>query len=818
MAETKRKLTREQYYESINMPLLKGQKSLVKRIYTHPRTDDFVVDLFPYKIKNRESFYFRDHPENLSPISLKYKKYWDGDFLRHCLEGKWVEDTDAQTGEKRWVFMYPKMFFYINYAKILDKKRNRINPRLRDNEFISFTYLICSEGFSGFDEDDEYTCNNLVYKLQVGEELKSFEKRRLEADKSVLKPDGTYKVYIDPWEYLTAFYLNIDTRNKPLGKPLYENGYNNIMWLACRAVAKSLTIMMGHFYHEFLFSGVKRYEDRNQCNNALLFGIASPDSEALSKTLAAFEKAYNDQPGRYEFPLIKKTKLDKPKICWGAYYKNLTGTIPQTSGSFYHDVRARSQQKIIAGSQVQKSVILTTAEKAFTGERYRYQIIEEAGFLKHIKTIYTSAKDAIAIGEDIVGQFIALGTGGVMGAIKESKEMFLDPTTYRIFAIPNYWEKGDKYCGLFSGLYYKDENFKDEQGNTMFNEVLEYIVTQRAEDRKKKTVEEMGMDNMWNPLYPKEILRSSKKSPLPKVDAMDHLHDILSVSSNGESTFSLHASAGRFVDTAFGVDFKADLSLEPLYEWGDEHKKESTEGAWLLYEAPPENIPDGLYYILYDPIAQTGEGTSIQAIYVYKHYHPSEPKTKQGTIVASYVGRQTKIEDNFHEVLKAANYFNAKIFSENNAQAYAEFILRKSLQHMQYPTPYSVLAMYNLTSKTPKKDPYGFGYKANERINMWNLNKFAEWLTEPTKETDRGEVLERRLHTIKDPRILSEIVNFEYEEKSSFDAMSAMMSLPLLLADLEDFEVQDFDQEEEDPYFKYDYVEKPRPRAIITLY
>jgi intein/homing endonuclease len=201
--------------------------------YVEYENGDFAVDLFPYKIKNRDNFIFRDHPVNLNPNSFRFKQYWE-DFLKLCLEGKWVND------EGTWVFMMPKLFFYINYVVLSDEERNRINPRLRDNEWIAFTYFLCSEGFSGFEGDDKYTCNKYVGKLQRGELLQKFEQKALDEDKFVKTESGEYKQYVDPWVYLTETYLITDKRDKPLGQPIYSNGYYNVMMLCARAVGKAL--------------------------------------------------------------------------------------------------------------------------------------------------------------------------------------------------------------------------------------------------------------------------------------------------------------------------------------------------------------------------------------------------------------------------------------------------------------------------------------------------------------------------------------------------------------------------------------------------
>ena len=125
--------------------------------------DTPLVSLFPYQIQRRENFYFRDHPEQVHPRSPLYDKYW-GEFEQKVIEGVWIDD------EGTWVYMMPKLFFYVNYCRIPDKDRNVILPDLRDNEWIIFTYLLCCEGFSGFEGDEEYTSHDHIRRHESTKE------------------------------------------------------------------------------------------------------------------------------------------------------------------------------------------------------------------------------------------------------------------------------------------------------------------------------------------------------------------------------------------------------------------------------------------------------------------------------------------------------------------------------------------------------------------------------------------------------------------------------------------------------------------------
>jgi hypothetical protein len=180
--------------------------------------DQIVADLFPYKIKDRGRFYHRTHPEGLHPESLGYQKYWTN-FLKDCIEGKWIEDKNGV-----WVYMMPKLFYYINYVEILDEDRKRIKPMLCDLEWIFFTYFLCLDGFSGFEGDDKYTCNRLVerYNKSKDKTLSDRERKRYTLneiefesipDSCYSKETGELKEFIHPWYYLTRTYLIDDPRD-----------------------------------------------------------------------------------------------------------------------------------------------------------------------------------------------------------------------------------------------------------------------------------------------------------------------------------------------------------------------------------------------------------------------------------------------------------------------------------------------------------------------------------------------------------------------------------------------------------------------------
>lgn len=200
------------------------------------------VQLFP-TIINRGAFYNRDHPV-INPAKEEYIKYWRQE-KRRCIEGKWVQEA-----ENHWRWMNPTLYHYINHWEILivdEKNKSRYNapPIMDDNEWIMSTYITCCYGFSGFSEDEQYSCDRLLYKYfaekrdetdEYGEviRLTSYEKRQLEQNKYLKKPDGTYKEYIPPYEYLCRHH------EKPKGFHMYNNEPLNGMIFTARSNGKDL--------------------------------------------------------------------------------------------------------------------------------------------------------------------------------------------------------------------------------------------------------------------------------------------------------------------------------------------------------------------------------------------------------------------------------------------------------------------------------------------------------------------------------------------------------------------------------------------------
>lgn len=209
--------------------------------------DSFYIrdPVFPI-IKNRNNFVIKKHTY-YNPRSQAFINYWRL-HKKRCIEGFWsIDDPEYQIDVnnpvepigcgKKWRFMPPNLYFYVNFGVIKHKPEGSqktdpkkiVRPYLRDFEWAYFYNYIEARGFSGFSDDNEYTCLEAVDKFEKNEILEDDPELQVA---SIYKKDGSLKKYIPAREYLRQLF------DKPMGIPLYENQSKNMMLLGARGGGK----------------------------------------------------------------------------------------------------------------------------------------------------------------------------------------------------------------------------------------------------------------------------------------------------------------------------------------------------------------------------------------------------------------------------------------------------------------------------------------------------------------------------------------------------------------------------------------------------
>jgi len=194
------------------------------------------------RVNNRNNFLLKEIPE-YHPASRAYLNFWK-EQKRRCIEGFWSLDDDeinidvekgvdeSQTG--KWRYATPNLYFYVNFGIILHKPedapksapKKKIKPLLRDVEWEFFYNWLECRGFSGFADDDVYSCNRELVE-HIGDNGYEF-------DEHSYNSKGELKQYVPARDYLRQLH------DKPLGLPLYQNMAQDLLWLSARGIGKDL--------------------------------------------------------------------------------------------------------------------------------------------------------------------------------------------------------------------------------------------------------------------------------------------------------------------------------------------------------------------------------------------------------------------------------------------------------------------------------------------------------------------------------------------------------------------------------------------------
>lgn len=732
--------------------------------------------LFPV-LHNIQDFIIKEHPV-YHPDSHQYETYWEEQEII-CLEGKWGHDYNSETKEGGWRWMPGNLYYYINMTVIDDEDEEGnttavINPLLRDIEWIVlYGWAIC-RGFSGFQEDEEYTCHYLVKKLEDKTILSPKDKKLIKKQEySFLKSDGTYKKYVDPKEYL------YNTHSKPLGRAFHLNPAKNLFLLASRGIGKSFTCANAVIGHEFNFYG-KRFFDDSYLNDPA--GVEIFVGSALSSKSGDLLKKFS-----------KSQEYLKKKLgAWGSgedfvpgyFYNNTTGSLSANASSVYRHKYKKKENNVWGeagtGTSIKHGVYTTENPQAAVGTRPTVMVIEEVGLLNNVLQVQ-GANETCQIRRTKFGSSFYIGTGGNMEKITESKVIFEDPEAYGFLSYKDIWENRKKPIGLFIPAIYCDNDFKDKNGNTDINGALEQEMLIRSEKMKASSSSALDEYMMARPLKPSEMFMSPGGNVFPVYKIRER---IIEIETRG--LFDLHASVGmlEYVDKEKKeVKWVEDVKRKkkPILELNLDKYKGSIEGAIVIYEHPPNNIPaasynKSLYKIVYDPVKDDNGGTSLASILVHKGFSvTSWEEGMQDTIVAEYIGRYDQVEK-IHEIaIMLAHYYNCKVLPETNIPDFVRYVRMKNKYHILQLSPF--VAISKAIQNPGKK--YDVGVTMSTRLGIHSEQLIRQRLLETWKVLEDGTKL-TYIDKILSLRLLYELAS--YQKGKNADHVSSYKLLCLWLS------------------------------------
>jgi len=670
------------------------------------------------KINNRSNFIFRDFP-NYHPESLKYLEFWKV-VKRRIIEGYWGQDTKDTNETGMWRFMPPQLYFYTNLCYILHKKegaaktapRTKVHPNLDDIDWdFSYKWLE-ARGFSGFSEDDEFTCCRDVELFNKGKLLLE------DVPRSAYNKNGEIKKYIPARKYINKLF------DKPLGIPLYDNEAKNLTVLGSRGSGKSYWAGQLVILHEVITDGAKEYTEdtiKSPGKVELFVGAAmsSKSADLLEKTLMALNNLPGVwRPGTEEeipSPLYKRATgslLQPSKVPWVCKYQKKFGGEWQWVGSH---------------SSIKHGTWTIENPEAAAGGRYTVVVCEEFGLLPNSIQVHMSNIPTMYI-EHKFGSALYLGTGGNIEKIQQSQTIFCEPESYDALEFDDIWENTGK-IGYFIPATHSDRRFKDAEGNTRLEAALAYYNDKREKAKKAKSGNALDMEMQNYPLIPSEMFLNKSRNSYPLADLKHRLAELMTNDSILNATYK-----GKFVINEDGEVKWSVEDKQPIREYPV--KTDDVEGCIEMFYVPQRDadgrIPFGRYIAANDPIdddSNDDSNLSLQSFFIYDLWTEK--------IVLEYSGRTKFAKEFYEQCRRALIYYNARMLYENQKKGIFTYFDTKNSLYLLEDTPPELRDMDMQKGSTVGNK--GKGIYATPAINKWGRSELGPaWMNDQAASKPEG--------------------------------------------------------------------------------
>lgn len=649
-------------------------------------------------------------------------------------------------------------------------------------------------------DDEEYTSNILVYKIEKKIELTPEETIFLKNFQHLKKKDGTYKTYIDAREYL------YNKCASPKGLPIYDNAAKNLFLLGSRSLGKSFLVANGVVGHEFIFYGKKYYDEfiKEDVKGPEIFVGAAKGEKSidfLNKFSLTYEyhKTHNGAYGTGD--------NSEP----GIFHRNTTGTLVAAAKKIFtnsYQVKEGGINKEKgSGTKIYHGIFTTENPDSVAGKRPSVIVVEEVGLVENIISVYLSNEHAQKR-KTKFGSSFYLGTGGNIDKIVGCKIIFENPTEYKMLEYKDLWEDREHPIGMFIPAYYGNTIYLDAHGNTDIEAAYEQELHERSIREHNKNSSSLDGYKMGKPLVPSEIFLSRSSFIFPVIELREREMEL-----DVKKVWSKNASIGDLVwndlekkTVKWIEDISKQRESKVLNTLNLDSFKEDLTGRIVVYEHPDKDLPlssyrRSLYKVVYDPIKDDVDGTSLAAVLVHKGFTEGFNEGLQNTVVAEWVGRYDSINDAHDVAIKLGLYYNTKILFENNLPNFRTYCSMVNRYHMLQRTP--IDAIKDAVANPSRKYDVGVAMSDGLIINCEQL--IRQFLLEPfLKLEDR---MLNNISNIYSLRLVRELAAYERAKKTKFDCVSAYMILMLWIS-----------QERKKVYTQEDIIETNTFKNQLTQY
>jgi hypothetical protein len=341
-------------------------------------------------------------------------------------------------------------------------------------------------------------------------------------------------------------------------------------------------------------------------------------------------------------------------------------------------------------------------------------------------------------------------------------------------------------AGLFIPEQWSMPPYIDSFGNSLVNEAVEAIITERSRWKNELNGEQFQLRISQKPMNIAEAFAYRKESIFPqailskqqkRVEEKEYPYELIEL--DRDETGIIAKRTNKLPITKFPVD----------------KKQIDKTGTLVVWERPTSKHPDfGSYYASIDPVSEgkTTTSDSLCSIFVYKNSVEVIRTTVAGDvehflekdkIVAAWCGRFDDINKTHERLELIIEWYNAWTLVENNISLFIQHMIARKKQKYLVPKQ-QILFLKDLGSNKTVYQEYG--WKNTGTLFKSHLISYAiEFLREVIdEETDINGVVTKQtlgVERIPDPMLLKEMLAYypglNVDRLVSFGALIAFVKI-----------------------------------------
>lgn len=643
-------------------------------------------------------------------------------------------------------YFRPTAIHYQKYGCFTNLRPNA-NPNSEFGKWIREEKRRCWEGYVR-ESDGEWVTGYMYWFLNYSPIMLS----------KIIKGTKRANRVEDFPEFWEGIYWRFHYMEQAANGGLYNNfeGGQHCAELASRGKGKSFSLA-SILSHDFIL-GVNEV-----AHHRVMSVVTAYQKEYLTKdgVLNKFSSMANFCAEHTQFPR-KRLKSSMQEMTWIMGYKDVE-----------LDVERGTLNNILGVSSKDD-------ESKLRGKRAAHILIEEFGTFPRLTDMYNVLTPSVEEGDIVFGQIYMLGTAGDNESDFEgAQEIMYNPKGYRMYALPNVFDKNNQgrpnFVFFFPGYVNRKGCYNEDGVSDVIKALIEILMNRYTKKYNSSDPNTIIKVIAEVPITPAEAIVKTGVNMFPVTDLTERLQQLDSNPREFDDVYT-----GELVVNKSGqIEFKP-TSAQPIREFP--HKDNKIEGGLEMFQLPEIDRAtgrpfNGRYILGCDPYDDDTSNTmSLGSVFVLDLWTDK--------IVAEYTGRPL-FADDFYEVCKRlCLYYNGRMNYENNKKGLFSYFSKNNCTYLLTDQ------LEFLRDKQMIKE-IGYGNKAKGTnatlaINSYGRNLLRAWLLRPTvviQEVDGepAEVTIPALFTLRSRALIKELIN--YNSEGNFDRISSMGMLMLLRED-----------------------------------